>query len=360
MVMAVDELNWIDAQIATAAALGLDSGVALGTTEGLAAALRHAASFLCPVTPARLAGAVTARVQPLLGDQDDLRCRVDELVDALVGYGDLVEIADASDGRNRRLLFLGYPRFVRREADNCILIGIRPEAGSLVGEELMHRVEHRGHMRRLKIDEATVGDLEQYGLVDVAADRWLRAPAAVSSAEFLRHLNEALDRQPASGDIAELRIMDPNSPVTYYRGRWRAPTPKDHGRFVARRSQSYGADLWCYVELIAGISARFVDLPLDARERACDEAWRLEAAIDAVAGKPQPAYVHGSGEGKLVIGIASPLPTWLQRRWDFFGEPARSKGSLFAYRFSARDAREELKYAKEMLWLEPVVKTEAS
>ena len=69
--------------------------------------------------------------------------------------------------------------------------------------------------------------------------------------------------------------------------RWRE-VRADSGRFVARRDQAYGSNLWCYVELSNGEPQRLLDFPLaGSRWRGCDEAWRLQMAIDAQRGAPQ-------------------------------------------------------------------------
>ena len=80
-----------------------------------------------------------------------------------------------------------------------------------------------------------------------------------------------LDAAPASFEIPGLSLIDPTSSVRYYRGRWVQPQAQT-GRFVGRRSQAYGADLWCYIEMDEGQPRRFLDLPLrGSRARGCDE-----------------------------------------------------------------------------------------
>jgi hypothetical protein len=336
-------------------ALRLPVGTRPDSDETLAAALRRAASFLCPVTPAALVAAVEQGFAPLLDDNSELHDRLVELTQALIGYGDLVEMGETSGINSRRSLFLGYPRFVRRSDNSFVLIGIRPEDAPLISDDLGTHVDLALYVRILAGTTATREQLVQQGLREISAQRWLRSPAVTDADAFARTYDELLTAQPPSGQIADLKVLDPNKPVTYYRGRWRAPSSDDTGRFVARRSQAYGADLWAYVELAGGEHLRFVDLPLDLRLRGCDEAWRLQAAIDSVRSTPQLARVHGTGHGSVVIGLTIPPPAWLQRRWDHFGRPAQIKGSLFAYEFATKDAREELAFAKELLWLETIV-----
>ena len=48
----------------------------------------------------------------------------------------------------------------------------------------------------------------------------------------------------------------------------------------------------------------------------------------------------------------SPVPAWAQRRWDAVGEPIESSRCLFAYRLPGNEIDEEMRYARDMLWLE--------
>ena len=70
-----------------------------------------------------------------------------------------------------------------------------------------------------------------------------------------------LDSVRTSPEVPGLSLLDSVRPVKYYRGRWTGL--KGHsGRFVGRRSQKYGADLWCYVQINNGTPERLIDLPL--------------------------------------------------------------------------------------------------
>lgn len=336
----------------TAMAMAIDSGAGATREQIIAASLRRAASLLCPTTPAGLAGSVTRALRPLYEEQATLESEVAETLDALVGAGDLVEAIDEADGTRRRVVFLGSPRFVRRSSGDVVLLGVRPDATPLVGDELAARIDHVGHLRRVGATSDLDGLLADYGLREIKASRWLRSPEAVDADEFVRLYDDRLIAQPPSGQIPDLRILDPMRPAAFYRGRWRPIDAGENGRFVARRSQGYGADLWCYVEIRTGEPARMLDLPAISRDRGCDEAWRLQAAIDAQRGASQQVIVRGTGTGRVTLGLQAPPPRWLQRRWDLFGRPGRAKGALFAYDFPSTDVREELRFATARLWLE--------
>ncbi len=122
MGMAVEILDQSHAVRRCVAQLGLDSdAVALDSPEALAAALRRAASFLCPAGPARLITAVERTVLELIDSGDGIREDLEKVLEAMIGYGDLLElrVRDESRGTGNRL-YLGPPAFVRRESGSFL------------------------------------------------------------------------------------------------------------------------------------------------------------------------------------------------------------------------------------------------
>jgi hypothetical protein len=157
--------------------------------------------------------------------------------------------------------------------------------------------------------------------------------------------------------VPGLVVLDPTTSVQYYRGRWRDPTGLT-GRFVGRRQQAFGAKLWCYVELCNGQPDRYIDLPCGAmRFRGCDEAWRLQAAIDYEQRHPQRFRLRQGLEGTTLIDVFSPIPSWAQRRWTIVGEAVARDKCLMSFRFSRRDIEEETHFAEEYLWLRQLAST---
>lgn len=351
--MAVEVLTADVAGAAAADALGVPSAP-LDSREALAAAMRRAASFLCPASPSRLIANVERAVAPFVASDVALRHELVDLLQALTAYGDLVETEEATDGTRRRLVYLGAPRYVPRSSGDAIVLGVRPEGAPIVGDALADKLIAEGHIRRLPASDGLQALLDDYALRPIAPQRWLRAPAPTDAEALVRRYDNRLAAEAPAGEIPDLHVMDTGS-TGYYRGRWRVAASTDDGRYVGRRGQAYGADLWCYVEISKGQPIRFVDLPAFREGRGCDEAWRLQAALDAHRGGPQSVAVSGSGRGSIVLGLHIPPPKWLQRRWDLLGVPVRQKGSLFAYEFSPAEAPEELEFARKMLWLERLV-----
>lgn len=336
--------------------LGLDpEALDLATPEGLAGALRRAASFLCPCSAATIVHAVVRPLRGMVSNLEEVKELASDTLDAMVAHGDLLEQPDVQDDpTSARVLLYGAPAsFVARESGLVVLLGLASELLSPLPPKLERRIQYLGHIRRLAPlgDEDLPGELRELGLVQLSHDNWLRGPKHRTASQAVTAIDRALDAVPPSRDIPGLLLLDPDKPVRYYRGRWIEPRSQT-GRFVARRTQAYGADLWCYVQLTAGEPERMLDLPQrGSRWRGCDEAWHLQMAIDAQRGAPQRFRVTQSG-GAVVLELFSPAPAWARRRWDAIGEPVPHTGSLFAYRIPVRELEEERQFLRESLWLE--------
>lgn len=342
------------------AALDLDDdAVDLFSAEALAASLRRAASFLCPTTPAALARAVEDAVARLPGVPADLREQLETLLGALISYGDLLELQLDADVRTRRHLFLGPPAFVQRASGACLLIGIRPDGAPLLSDDTSLAVTHDGHTRLLALppEQSATETLKSEGLMPMAIEQWLGEPRACTASELVEFYDVRLGTAGLAGDIESLRLLDPAAKPTYYSGRWRSPKRGDGGRFVARRPQAFGAELWCYAEMVDGEVIPLIDLPLESPlARGADEAWRLQAAMDSLAGQPQSVRVAASQRaGWTVVNFFSPVPSWAQRRLDIVGTPLlRSKGALLSYALPEQELDEELAALARTMWIASV------
>lgn len=356
MEMGIKALSSAEVRIRMVRNLGLDpSAFELTSIEALAAALRRAAGFHCPCSPATLVRTVLGPLEGLVDDVTSIKEAAESTLEAITGYGDLLESRDDASGdgeKGRNLLYIAPPAFVMRASGAALLVGIVPERTSLLPDDLDALVEYASHVRRLP---AGIDDLRtrliELGLVEMLSAAWLKAPPLESPQAHLARLNSYLATASSTVDIPGLRLIDPSAPVRYYPGRW-VEKLKATGHFVGRRPQAYGADLWCYIELENGSPRRFLDLPLPkSRARGCDEAWQLQAAIDAERGEPQRYRLRPGDQGSKVLDIFSPVPMWARRRWDALGEPLQGSGCLFSYRFREGDIEEETKFARENLWL---------
>lgn len=339
-------------------ALGLDaSGLDMTSVEGLAGALRRTASFLCPCSQAELVEEVARSLEDLVEDRQALVDTIDETVEALTAYGDLVEsrmdTTDRSTGAIT-LLYLTPPTFVPRHDGSVFLLGIAPDNSSPLPADYAGRIEYDSHVRRVlpNPDESLRSLMSEFGLFELTMHQWMKSPAPEQAKPHVSRMAELLDAAPPAGTVADVRILDPSKPVRYYRGRW-TPLRNHTGQFVARRPQAYGAELWCYIEVRGGQVLKLVDFPqFERRWRACDEAWRLQSAIDVCNGRPQNYRLRpGPTNETRVLDLFSPLPLWARRRWDVIGRPVPPSGSLFSYVLPAAAVEEEITFMKALLWL---------
>jgi hypothetical protein len=276
----------------------------------------------------------------------------------MVGYGDLIELTPPSDQTgSTRLLYLAPPTFVQTVTGTFVLLGVRPEGTPLVDEALLPLIRYEGHTRTISGEDqqAIVAALKASGLQEIDQARWLRAPREISPDSLVAEMDRLLSASSPSGDAMGLQILDSSTPVGYYRGRWRTAKAGDSGTYVARREQAYGSDLWSYVEVAGGTTSRVIDLPTQPEStRGCDEAWRLQAAIDVCAGHPQLFRIEENSAGHDVLSLFSPPPSWLQRRWDGRGLPISNRGALVTYVFDTAETPGEAEFLRRMLWLKEI------
>jgi hypothetical protein len=338
--------------------LGLDQMVHDAfTPEAMAAALRRAASLLCPAAPGEIVDAVRDALAPLGGPDGVSREDLVTLLDLLIAAGDLLELRQSGE-RSTRLLYLGPPSFVTKVPGQYLLLGVRPEGRPLIDEELSEGVEHERHQRFVSLDPKIAhAVLNAAGLHELRADRWLRHPRALAASDLVAAYRLRLDAAISAGSLAGLEILDPMKPVYYYRGRWRQLEGTDTGDFVGRRPQAYGAAAWCFVRVVDGRPTRLIDLPAeDAAAHARDEAWRLQAAIDAVRGTPQ-RYRLRQVPGDVatsILDLFGPVPSWAARQFDLVATPVqKGKGALFSCRLGEAAIPVVTTLLTDMLWMQP-------
>ena len=345
------------------AELGLDpDGFDLASPEAIAGALRRVACFLCPCPARSLVRAVTKPLRGLVEELEETRAKVEEILEAMVSHGDLLEFRelDIDQAQGRTLLFAAPAAFVPRNTGAQILVGISGDQFSALPEDLAGRINHVGHTRRLnpKEGENLRERLKEHGLLEVPFGNWVQGPQLDRPAALISRYDDLLDSGRPSGEVPGLQLLDPESSVRYYRGRWIEPH-KQSGCFVARRKQAYGAPLWSYVRVRDGEPEALVDLPLPKnRWRGCDEAWHLQMAIDASRGNPQRFEIRIGPDHTGIMAFFSPVPMWAQRRWDTVGERIPSERCLFAYQIAKDELPQELEFIHRALWLDQLANGE--
>jgi hypothetical protein len=338
--------------------LGLDaSALDLTSIEAIAGALRRVASFLCPCSAVTLVRGVVRPLRGLVDDLEAAKVLVEGTLEAMVAHGDILEhrgMEESPGHGTAAVLYAAPPAFVVRNSGAVILLGIASDQLSALPDDLEARIEYVNHLRRLSPapGEDLRADLVQLGLIELSYGYWLRAPQVETPTQHISRFDRLLDAAQSSRDVPGLLLLDPERSVRYYPARWVEPRFQS-GRFVARRSQAYGANLWCYIQLRNGNPERLIDLPIaGGRWRGCDEAWHLQMAIDAKRGRPQRLRVCPGPGNASVMEFFLPVPMWARRRWDAVGEPVPNSGCLFAYRLGEAEVAEELRFAREVLWLD--------
>ncbi len=292
-----------------------------------------------------------------IGCYGDLNKPLGEVLETLITVGDVLELEalDYSETQQNHeiLLYSAPPQFVPLAPNRFLLLGIVPD--DLLPEEISSAIEYRDCLRLLSGSQYE--DLEEHlidlGIFKVLAKTWLKAPSKKSPDAYLKGFANRLDDTGQAGTISELKILDPEKPSNNYMRRWTEPRNLN-GRFVARRGRTYGADLWSYIELEDGRPLRLVDLPYGkTNERGCDQAWRLQAAIDSVNGQPQQLRISPSNGSKVSLDFFSPIPKWLERRLDAHADRSKPRsGCLISYRISANEEQKVIKFAEARMWLE--------
>lgn len=318
-----------------ASALDVDDAADLSSAEGLAASLRRAASYLCPASPQQVTGAVLDALSPLAPDGQPQRTDITDLLDLLVSSGDLIEIRGPGSAA-ARLLYLGPPSYIEAHPGRYLLTGIRPFGAPLISTSLAGSVQYEGHTRSIDLSpDRAAAQLAEAGLHKIRSEQWVRRPAVVSAGDLTGRLRQRLTAAGPAGHVDGLTIIGNDAEVTYYRGRWRPPAKADSGLFVGRRPQAYGADAWCAVLVSGGAPVRLLDLPVDdPAAPGHDEAWRVQAAIDAGRGMPQVFRLGSAARpGSRTVDFFSPLPRWAERWLQLAGMAVpTSRGALFSYR----------------------------
>jgi len=311
---------------------------------------------MCPTSPGALARAVAEAAAPLSTlSAQELRSAIEAAVESVIACGDLSELPITEMGIRRRTTFLGPPAFVCL-GDLYLLLGVRGEGAPILSDQLREMVEHRGHLRVIRTADPAIREtLLSEDLIELRPEQWLHAPRRSSAQELVDRYSTHLNATGKASRIEGLRILDPHADVRFYRGRWREPEKRDAGRFLARRPQAFGAALWCWSELADGELTALIDLPIQSPlARGCDEAWHLQAALDAISEHPQQLRVRDtpSAPGAVLLDLFSPLPSWAQRRLEVIATSvARSAGALVTYQLSNNNVEEEANFLKDMMWL---------
>ena len=194
--------------------LGLDpESLDLFSVEAIAASVRRVASFLCPCSARTVTRAVLKPLEELASDVNQLREIVEETLEKIVGYGDLLEHRDfdaESGSRPSSLLYAAPPSFVARKSGAAILLGIASEEISALPQEIRGAIQYVNHTRRILANTTfeVRASLRQLGLIELSYETWTKAPLAESFEQLLNRFNERLSEAPPSGETLGLILLE--------------------------------------------------------------------------------------------------------------------------------------------------------
>lgn len=333
-------------------AVGFDpSRVGIADPAVLAALVRRSAAFLAPCTPRVLRERVAEGLNGIAGADEVSRDAIDEAINALVSYGDLLDLPARDGEGSGTVLYLAQPSFVRRESGTVFLFGIAPDGRSFLPTGISARVQCRMHTRRIEPEtgEDLAAALRSLGIQELPEKLWFKKPRSESAEGLVARFNESLNSSGRAGELDGLVVLDNDRPVQYYKGRW-VPPGRLTGRFIARREQRYGSPMWSYVELDGGQPKRLLDI-LPGEWRACDYAWQLQLAIDHATGHPQLFRITKRDGNRVAVSFFSPVPRWARMRWDIIGEPLEEAGSLFSYVLPSSEYEVEYQALTKEIWM---------
>lgn len=335
-------------------ALGLPAGGDLDDVY-LATSLRRLAGFLCPCSPKTLIRSMAKSHDGMTPSNDGLAERVESILESLIAIGDLLElnhVTTLDETVKGTWVFAAPPSFVLRPSGNAFVLGLSADEATPLPAGLRARIKYRDVVRVINPtpSEDLASTLRELGLRELSIEGWLRHPKLESAAAVIAALDTKLSTQGSCGEIADLRVLDHTRDARRYRDRWGPPTAQS-GRFIVRRPQAYGADLWGYAELRGGMAVKLLDFPTPgARWRGCDMAWRAQMAIDALAGEAQ-AYSCQAVEGAARLDFFSPIPDWARRRLSTIGEQVAPSASLLSFVVSETEFETEEKFLLDYLFL---------
>ena len=276
----------------------------------LAESLRRAASYLAPSRKATLIRAALRTTEGIIRGEDLGRV-ANTLLERLIAVGDLIE--QARDGV--REVYLGSPAMIQLSEETLLLVGVRPCGEPLLSQETGLALTHRNGLRYL-----APGVVASSGLPPLSLESWLAAPSPTTPDELIGQYRRRIASSAQTGERPGLSVLDSSVSTHNYSVRWRAPRPEDNGLFVARREAEYGARTWSVGILEHGRLVRFIDLPsTPGIQRGRDEAWRLQAAMDASRASPQRVIIRDSESGWSIIDFLGPVPSFATRYMEVLG-----------------------------------------
>lgn len=324
-------------------------------TTLIAAVLRRLCGFMCPCPPSALVGMACRSLAPLMLEVNTLRDQVETVLEDMIVCGDILELAHVaiSGGDNHpHWVYCAPPSYVKR-GNRIHLFGVAPDDTRFLPSELRAYVMRDGALRFLDAEPSRTAQLSSLGLREVSADVWLTSTPREIATQVVNRYVKRLESLGVSGALPDVSLLQPaTSPRLAYRSRWTPPS-NESGHFIGRVPQAFGAPLWYFCTLEAGVVQRSILLPLkESTERANDAAWRLQLAIDATAGIPATYSIRQDTEGTgETLCFDFPLPLAARRRLLILGG-RRIEDNPYKFWLPTAELALETTFLREHYWLQ--------
>lgn len=340
-----------------AAEHGVGAGAGALSRELLCSVMRGQLARMYPCPPAALITATRRAMEGLTQDHEALGRTVADVLEDLQTCGDVVESARvtyAQDEDRSQWLFPAPPGFVLRSG-RAYLFGIAPDNAPFLPAELWRGVLKNGAMRSLEVSCAnapTPHALRAFGLRQLDEREWLGAERTETATQHVELLSERLRRHGTSGPLPGMRVLaHQGSARQSYQRRWTAESSAS-GLHIARMEQPHGAPLWYLAQLSAGRCQRSLLLPFHLEpERACDQAWRAQLAIDALQGHAGRYTVQAQGD-EVILTLDFPIPLIARRRLQLLGGSPLRGDNPNAFALPQSEEKAERRYLEAHLWLQ--------
>ncbi len=351
--MAFRQLSHEDVSQSVHRYLCLPQDVRLTGEEGLASLLRAIVELRAPIDRAGILSLAVEISAPLFKENGHFQKYADVLVDTLIEYGDVLlpdEFATGDNEARSALIYPAPPGFLVRKGGMVFIRGIFTDDFRWVWEKIASRVRYKGHVRFLspEVGEDLPKYLKDCGLQSVPTETFLSRPPEEARESFLAQIDKTLNDSAGSGSVADFTWLAGSPASRNWNERWTDIAPSN-GVYVVRRSRRFGSALWGIARMSSGRLTHLLNLPTKSGVRACDEAWRVQAALDAARGSPPLIYVKHE-DGRTTVSTNRPFPAWVTRRWDLFGSKINRPGFLMSYSFSPKDAGEEVAFVSQFMW----------
>ena len=345
-----------DAAAQLAAEYGLAGSVGL-SRELLSCVMRSQLARMYPCSESSLLTACRNALSALAPDVDALDSAATAVLEDLHTCGDVVELARvtiAQADEQSQWLVPVPPSFVVR-GKRAYLLGIASDNAPFLPEEHWQRIQHIGAARSIDLDDGglvSARTLGVFGLRQLDETEWLGYKPKGSATQYVDQLRDRLRSSGVDGPLLGMKVLaHQEADRRPYQRRWVEDCTAS-GLHIARLEQPYGSPLWYLAELNSGQCRRSLLLPYHLeRERACDQAWRAQLAIDASQGHAG-SYAVQTDQGKTVLKLDFPLPLIARRRLRFLGGPSSRSDSPYTFAIPSIEEQAECRYLEEQLWLQ--------